>query len=181
MPGAVGTEASSGRAPVVIALASVAVCVVVALVLYAWPARPGAAAPGILPALNASLNAAAAVCLLVGWRLIRARKQSAHRACMLAALALSTLFLVGYVVHHARVGSVPFRGEGLLRGVYFAVLIPHVLLAAAVVPLALVTLHRAWSERFDRHRRIARVTLPIWLFVSVSGVVVYLLLYHLPV
>ncbi len=98
---------------------------------------------------------------------------------MLTALALSIAFLVTYLLHHARVGSVPFRGTGLLRPIYFAILIPHVILAGLVVPLALFTLYRAYRGRFEAHRRIARYTFPIWLYVSVSGVVVYLLLYRL--
>jgi uncharacterized membrane protein YozB (DUF420 family) len=97
---------------------------------------------------------------------------------MLGAFGVSALFLLSYVVYHATAGSVPFRGEGFIRPVYFALLISHIVLAAAIVPLALVTIHRAWSARFDRHRRIARWTLPIWLYVSVTGVIVYLMLYH---
>ena len=98
---------------------------------------------------------------------------------MITAFVLSALFLVGYVVHHAQVGSVPFRGTGASRTVYFSILIPHVVLAASVVPLASITLYRGLRARYDRHRAIARITLPIWLFVSVSGVVVYLMLYQL--
>jgi len=100
---------------------------------------------------------------------------------MITAFGLSVAFLIGYIVHHARVGSVPFRGQGWLRTLYFAILIPHVILAAPVVPLAIITLVRALRERFDRHRKIARWTLPIWLYVSASGVVVYVMLYWLPV
>src|SRR3989449_11027739 len=97
---------------------------------------------------------------------------------MIAAFAASSLFLITYLIHHARVGSVPFHGPAWLRPVYVGLLVPHIVLAALVVPLALTTIHRAWRGRFDRHRRLARLTLPIWLYVSVSGVLVYVLLYH---
>ncbi|HXH28204.1 MAG TPA: DUF420 domain-containing protein, partial [Candidatus Polarisedimenticolia bacterium] len=129
--------------------------------------------------LNASLNALSALLLVAGYASIRRRRVAAHRACMLAALASSTLFLLSYVVYHARVGSVPFTGSGWLRPVYFAVLIPHIVLAAAILPLALVTVTRALRGRFERHASLARITLPIWLYVSVTGVIVYLMLYHL--
>jgi uncharacterized membrane protein YozB (DUF420 family) len=132
-----------------------------------------------LPALNAALNATSAVFLSIGWLLIRRRKIEAHRLCMLGAFVMSTLFLISYVVYHANVGSVPYRGQGAIRMVYFAILITHVILAAAILPLAIVTLSRALSRRFDRHRRIARWTLPIWLYVSVTGVVIYVMLYQI--
>jgi uncharacterized membrane protein YozB (DUF420 family) len=132
-----------------------------------------------LPTVNAALNALSAVLLLSGYRYIRRRQIGAHRACMLSACVTSTLFLVGYLTYHVQVGSVPFRGQGWVRPVYFAILISHAILAAAIVPLALVTLVRALRERFDRHRRIARWTLPIWTYVSVTGIVVYWMLYHL--
>ena len=132
-----------------------------------------------LPALNANLNAASAVLLATGYVLIRAGRREAHKRVMLAALACSTLFLVSYLVYHAQVGSVRFRGQGPLRLVYFAILISHTVLAVTVVPLALVTLRHALQARFDRHRRIARIALPIWGYVSVTGVVVYWMLYRL--
>lgn len=132
-----------------------------------------------LPALNASLNGVAALFLLSGYVLIRRRRIRAHRACMLSAFGASALFLVSYVVYHASAGSRPFPGTGAVRGVYFFILITHVVLAAAIVPMAIVTLSRAWRERFDRHVRIARWTLPTWLYVSVTGVVIYLMLYQL--
>ncbi|MGH9173749.1 MAG: DUF420 domain-containing protein [Vicinamibacterales bacterium] len=132
-----------------------------------------------LPALNATLNAISTLFLTTGWAFIRQRRIAAHRACMLAAFAASALFLSSYVVYHANVGSVPFRGEGAVRILYFSILIPHVVLAALILPLALITLSRALSRRFDKHRQIARWTLPIWLFVSVTGVVIYLMLYQL--
>lgn len=132
-----------------------------------------------LPALNAGLNAASALLLALGWFLIRAGRREAHKRAMLAALACSTLFLTSYLVYHAHVGSVRFQGQGTVRLVYFTILISHTVLAVTVVPLALVTLVRALQARFDRHRRIARIALPIWGYVSVTGVVVYWMLYRL--
>lgn len=130
-----------------------------------------------LPTLNALLNATATVFLLVGWRFIRRREIARHRMSMVAALAASALFLVSYVIYHANVGSRPFTGTGPIRAVYFFILITHVVLAAAIVPMVLLTVTRALQERFPKHRAIARWTLPIWLYVSVTGVVVYLMLY----
>lgn len=130
-----------------------------------------------LPTLNASLNALAGVFLVIGFVLIRQRRIAAHRRAMIAAFATSALFLVSYVIYHANVGSRPYHGTGALRVLYFSILIPHVILAAAVLPLALLTLRRGLVRDDARHRRIARITLPIWLFVSVTGVVVYLMLY----
>ncbi len=129
-------------------------------------------------ALNAALNGTAAILLLTGYTLIRRRQVTAHRVCMVAAFLTSTAFLISYLVYHARVGSVPFQGQGWVRPVYFFILFTHIVLAAAIVPLALVTLSRALREQFDQHKRIARWTLPIWLYVSVTGVVIYFLLYH---
>ena len=131
-----------------------------------------------LPALNAGLNATAGVLLLGGWLMIRRGRITAHRRFMLAAFAASSLFLVSYVVYHAQAGSRPFTGQGPVRAVYFAILISHVLLAAAIVPLALITLTRALQGDFLRHRRIARWTFPIWMYVSVTGVVIYWMLYR---
>ncbi len=130
-----------------------------------------------LPDLNAALNATTALCLLVGYRFIRRRQVTAHRACMLFAVAASVLFLTSYIIYHARVGSVPYRGIGWMRTVYFTILISHTVLATAIVPLVAVTLVRALRGRIERHAAIARYTLPIWLYVSVTGVVVYLMLY----
>jgi uncharacterized membrane protein YozB (DUF420 family) len=132
-----------------------------------------------LPALNALLNLTAAVLLVVGWRFIKARRIDAHRRTMTAAFCTSAAFLASYLTYHAQVGSKPFPGTGVLRVIYFAVLIPHILLAAAILPLAIVTLRRGLARNDAAHRRIARITLPIWLFVSVTGVVVYLMLYQL--
>jgi uncharacterized membrane protein YozB (DUF420 family) len=132
-----------------------------------------------LPALNASLNGVAALFLIAGYTFIRRRQIPAHRASMLAAVAASALFLVSYVIYHANAGSKPFLGTGPVRGVYFFVLATHIVLAAAIVPMVLMTLTRALRERFDRHVMIARRTLPLWLYVSVTGVVIYLMLYRL--
>lgn len=125
------------------------------------------------------LNATSAVLLLAGYRLIRHGRRDAHRRTMLAALATSTLFLASYLTYHAQVGSVRFAGQGAVRRVYFALLISHTVLAAAIVPLVLVTVARARAARFEAHRRLARWTLPLWLWVSASGVVVYWMLYRL--
>ena len=132
-----------------------------------------------LPALNATLNATSAVLLVTGYILIRQGKREKHRACMIAALVVSAMFLTSYTIYHLQVGSVPFTGAGWIRTVYFAVLIPHVILAIAIVPLVIVTVSRALASRFDKHRRIARWTLPLWLYVSVTGVIVYLMLYRM--
>jgi putative membrane protein len=132
-----------------------------------------------LPSLNAALNSLSAVFLLAGFLYIKSGKRDAHRACMLTAFGSSTLFLTSYLIYHYHVGSVPFKGLGWIRPVYFTILITHTILAVTVVPLALITLTRALRERFDAHRRIARWTFPIWLYVSVTGVVVYGMLYWL--
>ena len=130
-----------------------------------------------LPALNAALNSASALLLAAGYLFIRSGKVAAHRRCMLAALATSTLFLISYLFYHYHVGSVPFTGQGWTRRLYFTILISHTTLAAAIVPLVLITLYRALRNRFDQHRRIARWTLPLWFYVSVTGVIVYGMLY----
>ena len=129
--------------------------------------------------MNATLNAIAAILLVIGYRLIRLGRREQHRRVMLAAFATSALFLVSYVVYHANAGSRPFAGQGAIRVVYFTILISHVVLAAAILPMALVTLNYALRERFERHVPIARWTLPVWLYVSVTGVVVYLMLYRM--
>ena len=131
-----------------------------------------------LPTVNALLNGTAAVLLAIGWTCIRRGRIDAHRRCMLAAFTASCLFLVSYVVYHAQAGSRPFTGQGLARSVYFVILVTHVLLAAAILPLALVTLRRALGGDYARHRRIARWTFPVWMYVSVTGVVIFLMLYH---
>jgi uncharacterized membrane protein YozB (DUF420 family) len=132
-----------------------------------------------LPAINATLNGVAAVLLIIGYTLIRRGRIAQHRAVMLTAFGTSFLFLISYLVYHAHVGSKHFPGQGPVRFVYFAILVSHTALAATVPVLALITLSRGLSARYDRHRAIARWTLPIWLYVSVTGVVVYLMLYQL--
>jgi putative membrane protein len=130
-------------------------------------------------ALNAALNGTSAVLLTCGYLAIRARKIAVHKAFMIAAFLTSTAFLISYLAYHYRVGHVAFQGQGWIRPVYFALLLTHTVLAAVIVPMILVTLRRAWLERFDKHRLIARWTLPLWLYVSVTGVIVYLMVYQL--
>ena len=133
----------------------------------------------MFPVINASLNATSAVLITTGVGLIRAGRRDAHRAVMIAAVVSSSLFLLSYLYYHYHVGSVRFAGQGWVRPVYFAILLTHTVLAAVVVPLVITTLVRALRERFDRHRAIARWTYPLWLYVSVTGVVIYLMLYRL--
>ncbi len=133
----------------------------------------------VLPSINAALNATAAVLLAWGYSLIRRGRVRTHRKVMTAAFAVSCLFLVGYLTYHYRVGSVRFPGTGAIRTVYLSILATHTILAAAVPVLAIITLRRGLAARYDKHRRIARWTLPIWMYVSVTGVVVYVMLYHL--
>ena len=131
-----------------------------------------------LPAVNAGLNSISTLLLGAGYYFIRNGQREKHRTMMLAAFASSCLFLTSYLIYHYHAGSVPFQGQGWIRPVYFFILITHIVLAAAIVPLALTTIYRAWRGELWRHKRIARVTLPIWLYVSVTGVVVYLMLYR---
>jgi uncharacterized membrane protein YozB (DUF420 family) len=133
----------------------------------------------IFPVINATLNGTSAVLLVTAHHQIKAGKIVAHRALMLTAVATSTLFLISYLYYHWHVGSVKFPGHGWSRWVYFSILISHTILAAAIVPLVIITLSRALRQRFDRHRAIARWTYPLWLYVSVTGVVIYFMLYHL--
>jgi len=132
-----------------------------------------------LPALNAGLNATAAALLATGYAMIRRGRREAHRAVMAAAFGVSTLFFVSYLAYHSQVGSVRFTGTGPIRTLYFTILISHSILAAAVPVLAVVTLWRAFKGRYEAHRRIARWTLPIWLYVSATGVAVYWMLYRM--
>ena len=133
----------------------------------------------IFPALNATLNGASAVLITTGRLLISRKQRRLHRACMIAAVITSSLFLTSYLYYHAHVGSVHFPGQGWVRWVYFTILISHTLLAAAVVPLVLFSLSYGLRSRFDRHRRISRWTFPVWLYVSITGVVVYIMLYQI--
>jgi uncharacterized membrane protein YozB (DUF420 family) len=132
-----------------------------------------------LPALNAVLNGTSGLLIAAGWVLIRRGRRAAHKRVMLAAVACSAVFLVSYLTYHFHVGSVPFQGQGPIRTVYFAILISHTILAVAIVPLVLITVSHGLRERFDRHRRIARVTMPLWAYVSVTGVVIYWMLYRM--
>lgn len=136
--------------------------------------------PPLHPTLNASLNAASAAFLAAGWVSIRGRREDAHRACMLGAFACSVLFLASYLYYHWSAGAVRFPGAGGARTLYLAILISHSVLAVAVVPLVLRALYLAWRERREEHRRLARWALPVWSYVSVTGVVVYAMLYLIP-
>jgi uncharacterized membrane protein YozB (DUF420 family) len=132
-----------------------------------------------LPHLNACLNATSAILLFSGWRFIKAHNVAAHRACQIAALVVSLLFLVSYLTYHYNHGTTRFQGTGLARPIYFTILTSHTILAIVIVPLVALTFFRAVRADFARHRRIARITLPLWLYVSVTGVIVYLMLYQI--
>ena len=132
-----------------------------------------------LATVDATLNAASAVFLTLGFFFVRRRNIRAHKACMISAFATSVVFLVCYLTYHYFNGTTHFRGQGAVRGFYFALLGSHTVLAVVIVPLVLTTLYRAWRQRFPQHKRIARWTLPLWLYVSVTGVIVYVLLYHI--
>ena len=132
-----------------------------------------------LPALNAGLNFTAAILIGAGYYFIRRGRKRAHKTCMISALAVSSLFLVSYLIYHYNVGSVPFRGQGWIRPVYFFILITHVTLAAVILPMVLRTAYLAFHGRFEKHVRIARWTFPLWMYVSVTGVIVYVMLYRL--
>jgi uncharacterized membrane protein YozB (DUF420 family) len=132
-----------------------------------------------LPHLNAILNASSAILLVIGYFFIRRKMWRLHRGFMVSAAITSVLFLISYLVYHYHVGTVRFQGHGWLRTVYFLILSSHTILAAVILPLVLITLRQAWTGRFGKHRRVARWTLPLWLYVSVTGVVVYLMIYRL--
>ena len=132
-----------------------------------------------LPALNATLNSISAILLITGWILIKRGRVAQHRAVMIAAVCTSVVFLISYLVYHAQVGSVRFTKQGTIRTIYFTILLTHTVLAAAIVPMVLVTLSRGLSARYDKHRSIARWTLPVWIYVSITGVIVYVMLYRL--
>lgn len=132
-----------------------------------------------LPHVNACLNFTSAVLLLTGYSFIRARNVAAHRACQVAALIVSLLFLASYLFYHYHHGATRFQGTGIVRPIYFTVLTSHTILAIVIVPLVILTFYRALRNDFARHRRIARVTLPLWLYVSITGVIVYLMLYQI--
>lgn len=132
-----------------------------------------------LPTLNAALNSLSAILLVTGFRLVKQRRFEAHKKVMLAAFTTSVLFLASYLVYHYNVGSVKFQKTGAIRAVYFSILLSHTILAAAAAPMAAVTLYRAWTNQLEKHRKLARITLPVWLYVSVTGVAVYVMLYRL--
>ena len=134
---------------------------------------------GSLPHVNALLNSASAILLVTGYAFIRRHQVKANRACQLSAVVTSALFLVSYLTYHYYHGTTRFAGQGIVRPVYFTILISHTILAVVIVPMVLITLYRATRADFERHRRIARWTLPIWIYVSVTGVLVYLMLYQL--
>ena len=131
-----------------------------------------------LPTLNAILNATSAILLSVGHRFIKVGNKRAHKRCMISAFGVSMLFFVSYLTYHYHQGATSFKGEGVIRPIYFSILISHTVLAATTVPLAIITLSRCLKETFDKHVRVARWTYPIWLYVSVTGVIIYLMLYH---
>jgi putative membrane protein len=161
-----------------IAAVSVAVVAVVGALFVGGPPSSATGDVSALPGVNACLNGLSAVLLVLGYICVRTKRFAAHLACMAAAFGTSALFLVSYVAYHYAFGSRPFAGQGWIRWIYFPLLVSHIVLAAGIVPLALVTIYRASRREFGRHRRIARWTLPIWLYVSVTGVVVYWLLYR---
>jgi len=134
---------------------------------------------GDLPALNAALNATSATLLVIGYILIRRGRMQQHRRVMISAFTTSTLFLLSYLIYHSQTGSRPFQGHGAVRAVYFVILFSHITLAAVILPLAIITLSRGLRQHFDRHVPIARWTLPLWLYVSVTGVIVYVMLYQI--
>ncbi len=155
------------------------VFLLIAVVVYMLPHSGRVDGPSTLASLNAFLNSCTTVLLVLGFVFIRNKNVRWHRRSMLAAFGMSSMFLITYLLHHAQVGSVPFQGVGMMRVAYFSLLIPHIVLSAVVVPLALLTIYRGWTSRIELHKKIARVALPIWLFTSASGVAVYFMLYHL--
>ena len=163
---------------IAIAVVSVAIPLVVLVLFYLKPPDVQLGFDlKILPALNASLNFSTAILLCTGYYFIRNKKKQAHKLCMITAFCLSSVFLISYIIYHTLSVPTHYGGEGWIRTLYFTILISHIILAAAIVPLVLITLTRALRERFDRHKKIARWTLPLWLYVAVTGVIVYLMLY----
>ena len=159
---------------------SLSVVAAVGVLLVGRPPQPGGGLDvSALPALNALLNGTSAVLLATGYVFIRRRQVTAHLTSMLGAFGASTLFLASYVIYHYHAGSRPYTGQGWTRALYFFLLVTHIVLAATIVPLALTTIYRALTARFDRHVRVARWTLPVWLYVSVTGVIIYWMLYRL--
>jgi len=132
-----------------------------------------------LPAINAALNGTAGILLAIGYYFIKQGNMAAHKKAMISAFVVSSIFLVSYLVYHAHAGSTKFLGTGFIRPVYFTILISHIILAAVIVPMAIITMFRGLKARYDKHKKIARWTLPIWLYVSVTGVMIYFMLYHI--
>jgi len=165
--------------PTIGLVSSLVVIAVAFLLVGRQPPMGAVGAVSVLPLVNACLNGASALLLTVGYGFIRQRKVTAHKTCMVTAFGVSSCFLVSYVIYHYHAGSKPFGGLGWVREIYYPLLISHVVLAALIVPLALTTIYRAWRGQWARHRRLARWTLPLWLYVSVTGVIVYWMLYHL--
>lgn len=163
------------RINLLIAVISVIVPVVVAILIYT-PAFNLNIDVSFLPALNACLNSAVTILLLAGLYFIRHKNRRAHKFCMLSAFSLSALFLISYIVYHSSTDETTYGGEGPVKYVYYVILFTHILLAAAIMPFILVTLSRALTERFDRHRKIARITWPLWLYVSITGVIIYFMI-----
>lgn len=165
------------RLQIAIAIVSMAVPLLVVLLVYGKPPDISLGVDvKLLPALNAALNFTTAILLVAGYIFIRRKEKGSHRLCMISAFTLSVLFFVSYIVYHALAEETRFGGTGPIRSVYYTILISHIILSAAIVPMVLITLVRALSKKFDRHRRIARWTFPIWLYVTLSGVAVYLML-----
>lgn len=163
--------------PLIATLSAVVVLAIAFVILRQPTAHAGGSTAPFLATVNACLNGTSALLLVAGYVCVRRREIGAHRACMLGAFVTSSCFLVSYLVYHATAGSVRFTGVGWTRALYFALLVSHIVLSAIVLPLALTTIYRAWFGDIARHRRLARVTLPVRLYVSVTGVVVYAMLY----
>jgi len=158
-----------------ITVVSILIPIVVAI-LMRLPGQQVFGDLSILPLFHAVLNGTTAVCLVAGYILILNKKKSAHKFCMLTALSLSSIFLVSYVIYHFNAGHVAYNGEGVIKTIYLAILVSHILLATAILPLALFTVYRGLTDQLDKHRRIARWTLPLWLYVAVTGVVIYIMM-----
>lgn len=144
--------------------------------IYFNPGQGQSAEGSVLPALNASLNSLSAACLILGYALIRQNRRDAHRLAMIAAFIFSSLFLISYVYYHFQVGDTKFTGQGIIRPIYFTILISHIFLSVVALPMILTTFFFSLSQRFEQHRKLARWTFPIWLYVSVTGVAVFLML-----
>lgn len=177
--GPFGEGAEPPKVKMIVLALSALVFLLVATVVYMLPASNDGGGPSSLATLNAFLNSCSTVCLVAGFVFIKRKNLKWHRRAMLSAFGISSMFLVTYLIHHAQVGSVSFQGTGVVRVVYFSLLVPHIVLSMFVVPMALLTIYRGWTSRVQLHKKIARITLPLWLFVSVSGVTVYFMLYHL--